>query len=149
MPKRVLLIPQNMRMKVTTRVMGMSRCLLDFVTEIGIISAVRPSMSRVLKMLDPRTLPMEMSELLAIAPVTLTTSSGQEVPNPTMVKPITNSLILSFLAMAEAPSTRKSAPKTIVSRPAASHNKSVSIIPIYKYFQRAGCGGTYPQAARL
>ena len=101
-----------------------------------------------MKTLDPITLPMEMSELPAMAPVRLTTSSGQEVPKPTMVSPMTNSLIFSFLAIDEAPSTRKSAPKTMRSRPAASTNRSVNIIPICKCSQRVGYGGTYPPAER-
>ena len=50
-------------------------------------------------MLEPMTFPAEMSELPAMAPVRLTTSSGHEVPKPTMVSPMTNSLIPAFLAM--------------------------------------------------
>ena len=64
-------------------------------------------------MLEPTTFPMEMSARPLKAPVRLTTSSGHEVPNPTMVSPITNSLIPALRAMPEAPSTSQSAPNTV------------------------------------
>ncbi len=54
---------------------------------------------------------MAMSALPLSAPVILTTNSGKDVPMPTIVRPITNSLRPAFLAIVEEPSTSQSAPK--------------------------------------
>ena len=48
-----------------------------------------------------------------MAPMKLTTSSGMDVPTPTIAAPMTKSDTLNFLAIETAPATRKSAPKTI------------------------------------
>ena len=72
--------------------------------------AVRPSIIRMLKTFEPVTFPNETAEFPSMAPVTLTTSSGQEVPKPTMIMPITNSLMPIFRATLEAPSTKMSEP---------------------------------------
>ena len=85
---------------------GMSRFLLEGVTAMGRIRAVRPRISNVFMMLEPTTLPMAMSALPWKAPMKLTTISGAEVPMPTMVRPMTNSLRPKRRAMPEAPSTR-------------------------------------------
>ena len=78
--------------------------------------AVSPSMPSTLKMFEPTTLPMATSALPPTAPRKLTTSSGIEVPTPTMAAPMTKSDTLNFLAIDTAPATRKSAPKTIPTR---------------------------------
>ena len=96
---------------------GMSFLLLRLVIVIGQITAVTPRMSRTLKIFEPMTLPMAISALPCKAPMKLTTISGAEVPIPTMVRPMTKSLIPSRLATDDAPSTSQSAPFTIKKRP--------------------------------
>ena len=85
---------------------GMSFFRFSRVMSMGRSRAVRPRMSSVLKMLEPTTLPMAISALPCAAPMKLTTISGAEVPMPTMVSPMTNSLRPKRRATAEAPSTR-------------------------------------------
>ena len=101
--------------------MGISMRLFLSVMPTGRTSAVNPKINNALKIFDPTTLPTEMSEFPSIAPVRLTTSSGQEVPNPTMVSPITNSLIPALLAIEEAPFTSQSAPSTTSPRPISNN----------------------------
>ena len=72
----------------------------------GAISAVTPKIINVLKIFEPTTFPIAISALPWIAESMLTTISGAEVPIPTMVTPIMNSLRPNFLAMLDAPSTR-------------------------------------------
>ena len=155
---RVICVPVSAKAanrKVTSRAMGMSRRRLERVTATGAITAVRPRMSRVLNTLEPTTLPTEMSAFPCRAPVRLTTSSGQLVPKPTMVRPMTNSLMPALRAMADEPSTSQSAPNTISARPSNS-NKTCSIMLLLPFqFYPGGrrsphdrCGGTCPPAAR-
>ena len=99
---------------------GMSTLRFSRLMAIGSMTAVSPAMSRVFIMLEPTTLPMEMSALPLTAPMKLTTISGAEVPIPTMVNPITNSLIPIFLARLDEPSTSISAPPTMRKSPAMS-----------------------------
>lgn len=58
----------------------------------------------------PTTFPKPTSFVPSIAEKTLTINSGVEVPNATMVKPITICEIFSFEASDEEPPTRASAP---------------------------------------
>ena len=120
MPSRVLFIPKSTSMTEAARVSGMSLLRFSSVIDTGISSAVMPRMKRTLNMLEPITLPMDISALPCMAPVRLTTSSGQDVPKPTIVRPMTNSLTPAFLAIAEAPSTSQSAPRTMSPRPTSS-----------------------------
>jgi hypothetical protein len=59
------------------------------VMTIGANRAVQPTIINVLKILLPTTLPIAMSALPLRAEETLTVSSGAEVPNATIVSPIT------------------------------------------------------------
>ena len=58
-------------------------------------------------------LPIATSAFPSNAPIKLTTNSGIEVPIPTMAAPITKSDTLYLRAIAAAPATNISAPKTI------------------------------------
>ena len=84
----------------------MSFLRLPEVMGMGRSSAVMPRISSVLKILEPMTLPMEISAFPCTAPMKLTTISGADVPIPTMVRPMTNSLRPNLRAMEEAPSTK-------------------------------------------
>ena len=120
--------PRAMVTSVVQITIGRSTFLFFTETAIGDTSVVRPIIQRVLKILEPTTFPTDMSAFPAIAPVRLTTSSGQDVPKPTIVRPMTNSLTRKRRAMEEAPSTRESAPKTIRQRPTMRNNKDTDCI---------------------
>ena len=99
---------------------GMSFLRLLLVMVRGAIKAVIPRIIMVLKMLEPTMFPMAMSALPWNDERKLTTISGVEVPMPTIVSPITNSLSPNFLAMLEEPSTSQLAPSSISDNPASS-----------------------------
>ena len=80
-------------------------------TAIGATAAEQPTMSRVLKMLEPITLPTARSGVPFRADIRLTNSSGAEVPAATMVRPITISGTRMSRASFEAPSVIRSAPQ--------------------------------------
>ena len=75
----------------------------------------------------PAPLPIAMSAFPLSAPVRLTTSSGMEVPIPTIVIPIRNSLKPALRAIDEAPSTSHSAPRMTRARPPKRTKTSTSI----------------------
>ena len=83
----------------------------------GEISAVMPSIMHVLNIFDPTTLPMAISALPWNDDMKLTTISGDDVPMPTIVSPIMNSLSPNRLAMLEDPSTSQFAPSRMSIRP--------------------------------
>ena len=128
--KRVYSRPRAMRSTVIRMFIGMSRFQLDGVMAIGRMRAVTPRISRVFMMFEPTTLPMAMSALPWKAPMKLTTISGAEVPMPTMVRPMTNSLRPKRRAMPEAPSTSQSAPNTMRARPPMSRRTCNQIISL-------------------
>ena len=86
-----------------------------------------PRISNQLKILLPITFPSEMPELPFSAEPRLITNSGNDVPNATIVSPITNSLILKRRAKADAPSVSRLAPKSIVASDPMK-NRIVNII---------------------
>ena len=98
----------------------MSLLRLLFVMVNGAIRAVTPRIMRVLNMFEPTILPIAMSAFPWNADRKLTTISGVDVPMPTIVRPITNSLIPNFFAMLDEPSTSQLAPKSIRARPPSS-----------------------------
>ena len=77
---------------------------------IDLTIAVPPRMKPRLKILDPTTLPIEISVWPVIAARIVTANSGADVPNATTVSPITRSEILSEWAISDAASTNQSAP---------------------------------------
>lgn len=71
--------------------------------------AVSPRIRRIFAMFD-QTIFQSTSSLAPLKlPIMLTTNSGADVPNATIVNPITRSDIRSFFASDDAPSTKKSA----------------------------------------
>ena len=68
-------------------------------------------------MLEPKIFVMARSVDPSATDTIFTTNSGIEVPNATTVKPMTKSDMPKRLAMADAPSTRKSAPLTKAIKP--------------------------------
>ena len=105
---------------------GNSLLINPLPTDIGITMAVQPTMARMLNMLLPTTLPNASSALSFNAAVTLTTSSGADVPIATIVRPITRSEMPKRLATAEAPSVNALAPMSI--NPSPSKRIRMSII---------------------
>ena len=95
-----------MRRMVTIILRGMSFLRLLLVIVSGAIKAVTPRIIAVLKMFEPTMLPIAISAFPWMADMKLTTISGAEVPMPTIVTPMMNSLSPNLLAMLDAPSTR-------------------------------------------
>ena len=76
----------------------------------GEIIAVIPKMPKILKILDPITLPRAMSSSCLIAATMLVASSGKLVPAATIVNPIIASGMLQSFAMKTAPARKAFAP---------------------------------------
>ena len=89
---------------------GISFFNVLLVMTMGATSAVQPTIIRVLKILLPTTFPIAMSALPFKAEEILTVSSGADVPNATMVSPMTIEGIRKRLAMEAAPSVKPFAP---------------------------------------
>ncbi len=106
---------------------GISLLNVPFVTLIGTIAAVQPTIIKALNILLPTTLPIAISELPFKADTTLTVNSGAEVPNATIVSPITKLEILKRLATEAAPSVKALAPTKISSKPPISNTISISL----------------------
>ncbi len=86
-------------------------------------------MSRIFIILLPSMLPTISFPLPANASITVTASSGAEVPSATTVTPIIKVEILSFFAIPDAPSTKKSAPFTKRTKPKSNKNTFKTISP--------------------
>ena len=85
---------------------------------IGSIADDVPKMSRMLKILEPTTLPTAISLSPFFAATIEVTSSGSDVPKATIVSPIMASLSPKTRAISLAPSTDKSPPIMIPTNPA-------------------------------
>ena len=72
----------------------------------GEIAAVKPKISRMLQMLEPTTLPSDMSPCPCKAEDTEMSISGEEVPMPTIVRPMMKFDSLARWAIATEDSTR-------------------------------------------
>ena len=116
-PSLPRVLPSKRSIAVARRFIGISLLKLLLVMVRGEISAMRPIARQVLNMFEPTMLPIARSELPFIADMKLTTISGAEVPMPTIVSPIMNSLIPNLRAKFDEPSTRLLAPKSIRIRP--------------------------------
>jgi hypothetical protein len=82
---------------------------------------------RILAILLPMIFPTAISLLPFIAAVTLTTSSGRDVPKATIVRPMIRVETPNFLAIEEAPRTRMSAPHTRMRNPITTKKKLSTI----------------------
>ena len=94
--------------------------MLPLVHATGQTIAVIPTIANELKMLLPTTLPMARSDWPLTAEIALTTNSGVEVPNATIVNPITKLEMLKRRAISDAPSVSQSAPLMISNNPTAN-----------------------------
>jgi hypothetical protein len=84
--------------------------LLNNIT-IGLNSEQIPNTRRILVILEPIIFPIAIPDLPYNAAFKLTPSSGREVPNATMVSPITNLEIFNLEAIWTDDFTNQSAPK--------------------------------------
>ncbi len=105
--------------RAASRLSGISFQTVPFVTASGKITPATPRISRMLAMLLPRMLPMVMPASPRMLAVTLTASSGREVPNATTVRPMARSETCRRRASAEAPLTNRSAPLITITNPTA------------------------------
>ena len=89
---------------------------------IGETMAATPTISSVLKMLLPMTLPTAMSVVPFRAETKLTKNSGADVPMATTVRPITICGTFNRWAIEVAPSVRRSAPHSTNAIPIIINN---------------------------
>ena len=118
----------NMSIKYRTSIAGKSYFLTSFPIAVGIMSALKPEISRVLNIFEPITLPKLKSFKPFIEPIKLTEASGAEVPIETRVQPITSGGIFKARAILHEPSTNKSAPFTSKIMPETSKMQVITIV---------------------
>ena len=106
-PKK--LVPSKSAANPANALRGISMRKVDFWQATGNIVAEIPNMMSVLMILLPRILVRAISEEPSAAATIFTTSSGADVPNATIVRPMTRSEILSRLAKPDAPFMSQSA----------------------------------------
>ena len=87
-----------------------------------------PSMRKIFAIFDQIILPSTRSFASDKLHTIFTTNSGVEVPNATMVSPITRSEILNLFARDEAPSTSQSAHFIKMVMPRITRNEERNII---------------------
>lgn len=109
--------------------MGISLRIVSLRMASGRIKAARPRISKILRMLEPMTLPSTMSVEPAARALMETASSGAEVPKAMMVRPMRVLDTLKLVAVEAAPSTKKSAPLMSKTKPTMSKTicKTISI----------------------
>ena len=131
-PSKSISLAQNTTANAESITRGISFVILVLATFIGSTTAVTPTIINTLKMLLPTTLPIAISVLPLKEDMRLTMSSGAEVPNATIVKPITRSLTPHYLATAAEPSVRQLAPRRIYAIPPMRNRMSrmISIIVV-------------------
>ena len=117
---------------------GISRFSVLRVMAIGAKRAVQPTITRVLNVLLPTTLPMAMSALPFRAEDMLTVSSGAEVPKATMVSPMTMDGIWKRLATDVAPSVSPLAPRRMRSSPPTRNNISIGMLILSTKIMQTG-----------
>ena len=109
MPGTNLSLASNSNIKAAKMPNGMSRrCVVRSMAK-GRMVADTPRISSMLAMLLPTTLPMATSPLPLRAEEMPTNSSGDDVPIPTMVRPMMKLDILARWAIATDESTNRSA----------------------------------------
>ncbi len=101
-----------------------------FSTVNGASSALAPTTASRLNRFEPITLPKAMSFAPCTLALTLTASSGADVPKATMVSPTMMVGMPSRCASAHAPETNQFAPSTSTVKPAASSAREVMRIPL-------------------
>ena len=101
---------------------------------IGEIRAVKPRTSKMFAILEPTILPMEIPAEPFKADFMLTTNSGADVPNATIVKPMMIVGMCNLLAIATAPFTIYSAPPINKIKPAIIKKIEFNILPRIKIF---------------
>ncbi len=79
--------------------------------------AAIPSTRPILAIFEPMAFPIARLVLPASAAIAETTSSGAEVPNPTMTRPTMSGEIPRWRAMAAAPFTKRSALQANIIKP--------------------------------
>ena len=88
---------------------GISFFITTFSILNGTIKTAKPKITNIFEMLLPITFPNSISAFPAKCELKEIANSGADVPNATIVKPITAVGIFKFLAKDAEPSTKKSA----------------------------------------
>ena len=110
---------------------------------MGVTKAAQPTINKVLKMLEPTTLPTAMSGVSFKADMKLTKNSGIDVPIATIVSPITICDICIRSAIATAPSVSLSAPHNTKAMPAIIQIIFNNIFSNYKLGNSSTCQLVY------
>ena len=130
-------ISMSLAIKATTitanKLNGISFQTVPLFTDKGKMTAETPRISKMFAILLPKILPMAMSVFPWMLAIMLTINSGADVPNATMVSPITKDEMPNFLATEEAPSTKKLAPLIRKTKPTAIKTYGI-ISNIFFYF---------------
>ena len=98
--------PQINSDKLISATKGRSRCINSGSTLPGAIRPAIPTTPKVLKRLEPKTLPKARACCPFLAAANEAASSGTEVPKAKMVKPMSKSLTPSARAICSAPQIR-------------------------------------------
>ena len=110
---------KNQVTRTTTISRGRSIQVVSRPSVILLNKRVTPNTSPTLAMLDPKALPTASSPESASADMMEIRISGAEVPTETMVRPMSMGVRPARFAMAEAPSTKRSALQTSATKPTA------------------------------
>lgn len=115
-------------MPVAINITGKSTNLVCLSIGIGKMRTVAPKTRAMFAMFEPITLPTAIPALSFKALVMLTINSGADVPNATIVIPITKGEIFTAFARATAPLTRNSPPKIKTIKPTRRKRILINII---------------------
>ena len=94
---------------VTSNKIGISFRITALLILNGIMRTAKPKITNIFEMLLPITFPNNISAFPAKCELKEIANSGADVPNATIVRPITAVGIFKFLAKDADPSTKKSA----------------------------------------
>ena len=104
-----------------------TRTKLPFIGS-GETSAVAPKTKAILAILEPMALPIASPGASSRAAIVETSISGAEVPKATIVRPINRGDMPRWLAVAEAPSTKRSALQISRIKPIKTAAMAISIV---------------------
>ncbi len=97
-------------------------------TAMGAITALTPRINRIFAILEPTTLPAATAGAPFRVEESEVVSSGVEVPNPTITRPIRSGETLRLRASPDAPRTSASPPKNSTSRPDKTKNTLMEML---------------------
>ena len=134
---------------ITRNIIGYSRRRVSERTTSGTTSAVTPSTRAMLVMFEPSALPTAIPLLPSSVAITEIRISGDEVPRPTIVSPITMVEIPILRAVAAAPCTNQSAAFITTTKPTITAAKESNNSDGITTHQGSDSTGAYDSSLRL